>query len=415
MFRREEIAKKIEENKSLIWGIFLSTLILGHAISNIFLVVLLFLFSVTVWSRKKIRLNIVFLPILILFVWGVISVLWTTHLPSTLSGIEATLSFLALPLVISQYDNFTIKDIRKITNIFSFSLIIYFAICLCHSTLLFIGDRQFHHFFYHNLTQLFNNSAIYISLYVSICVLIKVNLSRKSMLDKIIIFALLIFLFVLSSKNLIISTFLLLGISLLLFKNNRKKLGKSVIISTSLLLLITTSFIIIDNPVKQRFLNESNLRINEIWNDQDFSDFEFNGSNLRIFQWRIAQEMIEHKQVGFLGLGLNNIDYLTDQYFHYYNVYQGYNPLNFHNQYLQTLGELGFLGLAILLFIILYSFFKALKHKNKFLFIITALFLLSFLTESYLCRQKGIMIFSVMFCILLSSRNELKKHLYIQL
>lgn len=235
------------------------------------------------------------------------------------------------------------------------------------------------------------------------------------MLDKIIIFALLIFLLVLSSKNLIISTFLLLGVSLFFFKNNRKKLGKSAIISTSLLLLITTSFIIIDNPVKQRFLNESNLRIDEIWNGQDFAHFEFNGSNLRIFQWRIAQEMIENKQIGFLGLGLNNIDYLTDQYFHYYNIYQGYNPLNFHNQYLQTLGELGFLGLTIFLFIMLFSFLKAMKHKNKFLFIITALFLLSFLTESYLCRQKGIMIFSVMFCILLSSRNELKKHLYIQL
>ncbi|GEM53442.1 hypothetical protein EB1_32320 [Empedobacter brevis NBRC 14943 = ATCC 43319] len=110
--------------------------------------------------------------------------------------------------------------------------------------------------------------------------------------------------------------------------------------------------------------------------------------------------MINNNQLGFLGTGLGNIDYLTEQYFHYYNLYKGYFAMNFHNQYLQTFGELGVVGLFILLFIFVFSIYKSIKTNNIFLFTVAIILILAFFTESYLNRQKGLIVFTSIICLL---------------
>lgn len=400
MFRGEKIVEKADENKSLIWGLFLSSQILGHAIGNIFLVVLTILFIITIVVRKKIVFKKSLLPLQALFIWGVASLLWTTHITDTLSGIGIATGLIAIPLIISQQSDFTLKELRRIIDIFSVCLVIYFVVCLFKSVFLFLGDRQIQHFFYHDLVTLFSNSAIYISLFTSVCIVIKVNSPEKKLFDHIIISVLIVFLLLLASKNLLISTFLLLGSSFALFKKHQNTPSKSALAIFAGILLTVICFFVFENPIKQRFLDEMDIKFEEVWNRQDFSDFEFNGTNLRIFQWRTISEMVENGQIGFLGMGLSNVNYLTKQYFDYYNAYQGYMAVNFHNQYLQTFGELGFVGLGILLFIFCFSLYKAIKSKNKFLFLITLLFIICFLTESYLNRQKGILFFSAMYSLL---------------
>src|SRR5690606_32818127 len=121
------------------------------------------------------------------------------------------------------------------------------------------------------------------------------------------------FLILLASKNLIIST----GV-LVIFSKILKGLKKDVLLKNSIVpILITTGFVFtlvfFENPIKQRFLEETSLNIDSVLRQDDFSNFVFNGSSLRIFQWRIVHEMIENDQLGFLGLGLNNVNYLTEQ------------------------------------------------------------------------------------------------------
>lgn len=404
MLRGEKLIEKIDENKPVIWGVFLSTQILGHAIGSISLAILSALFLLTVMVRKKIILKKYFFPLLVYFLWGVLSLLWTTYPPNTLSGIGSTIAFLLIPMVVSQQSNFTSGDLKKTVNIFSIALIIYFFVSLIKSFFLYLEDADINHFFYHDLVSIFRNSAIYISLFTGICILIKINLPNKTVFDKIIIVILSIFLLLLASKNLIISTVFLSVFSFVFFMRKRRSLKSGLIIS-SIVLLIAVCFMVFDNPVKQRFVDETTTNIEEVWQREDFSDFAYNGSNLRLFQWRVVSEMIENGQINMLGLGLNNINYLTDQYFHYYNLYEGYMLVNFHNQYLQTLGELGFIGLVILILTLFYLLYKAIKSKNKFLFLFTVLMLLCFLTESYFCRQKGVLFFSVFYSILLSYRQ----------
>src|SRR5690554_3943022 len=101
MFPGEKIVEKIDENKSLMWGLFLSSQIPGHAIGNIFLVILLVLFLITVSVRKKIVFNRNLLPLLALYTWGATSLLWTTYPPDTLSAMGKTIGIVLLPLIIS--------------------------------------------------------------------------------------------------------------------------------------------------------------------------------------------------------------------------------------------------------------------------------------------------------------------------
>ncbi|WP_019975509.1 O-antigen ligase family protein [Empedobacter brevis] len=393
---KSQILKLIEQNKTLIWGLFLSSLIPGHAINSILLIIVSTIFFITIFLKKKINLYLCILPFIVLFMWGILSYFWSTYPPQTLSSFGKTIGLLIIPLAISQYKKFSIKELNITISIFSYSLIAYFFISLIHSTYLFILHRSINVFFYHDLVSIFNNNAIYIALFSSICLLIKFNLPNKTKLDYCIVILLLIFLILLSSKNLIVTTACLLIISSLYKKKNlylNKKFAFLFIILCGVILFV-------DNPIKQRFLDETILNLDQILYGQDFSDFEFNGSNLRIFHWRIVFEMINNNQLGFLGTGLGNIDYLTEQYFHYYNLYKGYFAMNFHNQYLQTFGELGVVGLFILLFIFVFSIYKSIKTNNIFLFTVAIILILAFFTESYLNRQKGLIVFTSIICLL---------------
>lgn len=408
MLQREAFVSKIDTHKPIILGLFLGSQILGHAIGNIALFLLLSLFFFTIIVKKKVSIDKLLFPIIFYFLWGVISVFWTTSVSDTLSGVGKTIGLLIIPLFLSQQSRVTNKDIKKIFDIFSYCLVIYFLIVLVRACLFYFYEYDTSHFFYHNLVSLFKNNAIYISLFVGICLLVKINCSDKNNLDRVTILLLSGFLILLASKNLIIST----GV-LVIFSKILMGLKKDVLLKNSIVpILITTGFVFtlvfFENPIKQRFLEETSLNIDSVLRQDDFSNFVFNGSSLRIFQWRIVHEMIENDQLGFLGLGLNNVNYLTEQYFNYYNVYQGYMPVNFHNQYLQTFGELGVIGCLLLFSIFLFLFRKSFTNKNVIILVICLLIAFSFFTESYLSRQKGILLFATCYSLFIRYSNGLK-------
>ncbi|MFV0162260.1 oligosaccharide repeat unit polymerase [Empedobacter falsenii] len=404
MLQKEKILSYIESNKPTIWGLFLSSLIPAYAINNILLIVVSIFFLITIFIKKRIYLNKSTLPFIVLFGWGILSYFWSTYPIQTLSTYPKTIGFLIIPLAINQYKQFSIKELNKTISIFSYSLILYFFISLTYATYIFLQKKSIHVFFYHDLVTIFENNAIYIALFTSICLLIKFNIPSKSKIDNLIISILYVYLILLSSKNLLITTTILLLFSILYQKKNIF-LKKIYIIP---FLIIGGIIAFINNPIKQRFLDEATLNFNQIFYGQDFTNFEFTGSNLRLFQWRIVYEMVYNNQLGFLGNGLGNIDYLTEQYFHYYNLYKGYFIINFHNEFLQIYGELGVIGLLILIYIFSLSLYKSIKTKNVYLFVITVILILSFFTESYLNRQKGLIIFTTIICLLLMTNIKNK-------
>lgn len=393
---RKKIIDFTDKNKSFIWGLFLSTIIFKFAVANVFLGILILIFIIQFGQSRKIILQKSLFPFLVYFLWGLLSLLWTTDLLKTIKGIEVTAPFIVIPILISQYSDFDINDLTKTIKVFGTALLLYFFICLVNASLLFLNDGQINHFFYHKLTSVNDNNAIYISLAVAICILINFNLPIKTIKDYLLIIVLSVFLLLLSSKNIIITTFSLIVLSMFMSKKNIKNAALSLL--TPLLLFLC--IMLYDNPIKERFLKELNIDLSFVLHGQDFYNYHFSGFEVRLFQYRIMNEMILNNQVGLIGLGLNNVNYLIEQYFNYYNLYKGYFHLNFHNQYFQTTGELGFIGLLLLLVIYFNFFYCALKKNNTYIIVIVILFLAAFFTESFLSRQKGVFLFVTIFSVM---------------
>lgn len=400
---RKKIIDFTENYKPIIWGLFLSTIIFQHIIGSIFIGILITFFFFQLFQNNGIKISKNLLPITIYVVWGISSLLWTTDISNTIDGIITSLPLIVIPLLISQYSDFKIDDFVNSIKVLSYCLLFYFFISFFYSVVLFLNDRHFEHFFYHNFVSIFENNAIYISLAVAICILIIFNSPNNKAKDHLTIIFLSIFLLLLSSKNIIITTLILIIISLFNNKNNSRRL-----VIVSLIIVVLLLFLIfIDNPIKVRFLSELNYNAQYIWTGQDFYDYKFSGFEIRLFQWRIIVEMIENNQVGILGLGLHNVNYLLNQYFSYYNLYKGYFYINFHNQFLQTLGELGIIGLLILLNIFRVFVSKSVKNKNKIEMMFIILFVIAFLTESFLSRQKGVFLFATLYGLFLKTKNKI--------
>ncbi|WP_298222195.1 O-antigen ligase family protein [Flavobacterium sp.] len=341
----------------------------------------------------------------IYFLWGALSLCWTTDFSNTLKGISITSPLIIIPFLISQYPDFRADELKKTIKIFSLCLLAYLFLCSLNAGLLFLKDRHFSHFFYHDLVSVFDNNAIYISLAVATCILFSFNEPTKKKEDYLIMMLLGIFLLMLASKNLIATTFLLMVVSL--FKN--KTTLKTGAIIASVLIGVVLLIMFSENPIKARFLRELNLNFDYVLSGQDFYDYKFSGLEVRIFQWRLLGEMMANHQLGILGLGLHNVDYLLDQYFSYYNLYKGYFQINFHNQFLQTFGEIGFIGLVLLLSIFIVAIYNAVKSGNQYKILLVILFLASFFTESFLSRQKGVFLFATIYSLLLMHQKFCKE------
>lgn len=406
----KSLSTQIERYKPYIWALMLSSVVAKHAIGNIILIAVGLCFIIQVIANRKFQFKKSYNLLLVYFIFGSFSLIWTTNLTETLNGISRSTYLVLIPFFLSQYEKFSPPELRKMLRVTGIILLTYFFVSLLNSAYLFAEDGNINHFFYHDLTLLSSNNAIYISLITGTVFLVLFNLNNKKRIDTYICFGLLVYLLLLSSKIMIITT---LVIQLFLFVRNLNSHinPKKLIFFSIVSVLILTSLFIVDNPLKDRFLDLSLAGANDIWEKDDFLGQSFNGLTIRMFQWRIVMEMFISGNLGFLGLGWNNVDYLSAQYFSYYNFYRGYFTINFHNQYLQTLGELGILGLLLLIFTVLKGIVGGWK-KNIYLLIFSILISCSFFTESLLSRQKGLIIFTVFYCILfhLNFENPVKRN-----
>lgn len=107
------------------------------------------------------------------------------------------------------------------------------------------------------------------------------------------------------------------------------------------------------------------------------------------------------------GYGLGDVQHNLDYYYMTYNLapnwFEGYN---LHNQYLDYFITYGSLGLFFFLLYILHSLYLSIKHKNQTHTIFLIVMMIAFLTEVYMVRNKGIVIFIFFNTLFLSKTNE---------
>jgi len=375
----------------------------GYAINSI-AVILFFIASIFSYSRNKPTLyfsKIVysFFAIYSLFL---LSLVWTDNLQNTLDGLVRFLSYLVLPIAFLLNTNHTFNK-EKILRTFSKSLIFFAVYCILFGVVKVIINKDFSYLFYHELSgNLSNLNAIYLSVFTSFGISYFLFKNDKSRFDKFGFAFLSFFLVLLSSKIIIITTFL--GFLLYFLKN----LNIWKINAKFLLLFIGFSIVFgfSSSNLKERIKIEfEKTNLQEVLTKKDFGHvYLWTGTGLRIFQIKAFVEILKEQKKILLGLGLNNSQKYLNKKYQEYNLYPGFLNYNFHNQYIQVFAELGLVGFLLFL-VLFYGLLKnAIISKDYFFISFIFLILVVCFTESFLWRQRG-MVFFILILLIFSKKK----------
>lgn len=431
-----DIQSENKENNSFLFLLLLCvTIPLSLGLNNVSLI--LFLGSIILLLKKKsfIFSKELFLPIL-LYVLMLLSYFWSIDKTLTIKALPKEIALLFIPLAFMVLQPITDRIKTKILKYYSFSIVLFVAYYLLRALIRFFILKDTSVFFYHgeydNDIGLVSKelNAIHVSVFVAIAFFYFYTSSENQLFNTVISLVLFGFIILLSSKNIILVFILLLIIHFFFFSKSANKMR----LRNIFLFLIIIGFVFSFGKIKERFQLEfqtnsdkslssnvikglpegvHNLSIKEAWSNERFTpnDF-FPGTAFRVYQARLFFEFLKEENIFWTGFGLNASYKKLEEKADYYNVFQGtdkiegYQKKNFHNQYFQVFAELGIFGIIILVLILIFNLKKAIKSKD-FIHIAFAVLMISlFLTESFLWRQRGVMFFTLFYCLFNSTKKE---------
>ncbi|AXG73695.1 hypothetical protein DVK85_05395 [Flavobacterium arcticum] len=432
-FSRHALLKRIgltPGKKMLIF--FISAAILTIPLSYVYnsvTLILFVLYTFLSYSKQNIKLRLPLLPLLLLFLLMVLSLVWSVDFNSTLKALSREAPLLFIPIAFCFNQPLSRKAVTKILENYSLGIILFGIILLGRAVMRYSDTGSIDVFFYHELATNDVN-AIYLSVLVSMALMYFLCKKRKTFWGYSVLLFLLVFLFLLSSKVIIITNVLLIAIYYI-FYSGMKVRGRVVAI---LLLCIMAGGLGYYGKINERiaaeFTNNKQqdeaaggvhyVTLKEAWSRNDFNGNDYlNGTSFRLYQIRIFTEMLKEDPVLFTGYGLNASCNKVEEQGIEHNLIHGdkdgmvYNKLNFHNQYVQTFADLGIFGFLIVIVMLFINLKNGLTKKD-FIHIAFAIVMISlFLTESFLWRQRGVVFFTMFYCIfntaLLPGTSDKKK------
>ena len=373
-------------------------------------------------SNFKFDNNLV-LPIILYFLM-LLSITWTVDFDRTSTALLKQIPLLIIPVCFMVFQSFTDNQKQKIIQYYSYGIVLFAVFYLIRAIIRFVLTHDTSVFFYHELVSKEVN-AIHVSVYVAIAFFYFFTKPLKKTLDFIVLMILLLLVFLLSSKNITVVFIGLMIVYHLFYSKLSKQLRLKNLIIVGVL-LISFAFI---GKIKDRFKQEYetimtdstvndviskngatvyNVSIKQSWTNEKFqpNDF-FPGTAFRVYQFRVFLELMHENNIFWQGFGLNASYNKIEEKGIFYNVYlgdgtknlEGYQKKNFHNQYVQNFAELGIFGFLILIIMLFVNLKNGINNKN-FIHISFAVLMISlFLTESFLWRQRGVMFFTIMYCL----------------
>lgn len=398
------------------------------AVTNITLV---FFVITVIINYKKVKTNFsisLFLPIL-LYILMLCSIFWTIDASATQKAIPKEVFLLVIPVLFAVIPQFNQNQINKITKYYAYGFVIFAVFFLFRAIIRFFVLKDADVFFYHqdqnkDLGLIPKDlNAIHFSVFSILAYVYFLANELKSFWQKIGMAIILVFILLLSSKNIILVTLIITLIYLFYFAKsaNRMRLRNLVVF-----FLIITS-IVFFGRIKKRFEAEFQahtakslshnviegvpvgvhyVSIYEAWHQEKFSPNDyFPGTAFRVFQARLFFEFLSEEPIFWTGFGLNASFKKIGEKGHKYNIYQGtgnddgYQNKNFHNQYIQNFSELGIFGFLILVIMLFVLLKRAVYNKNFIHFTFSIVMISVFLTESFLWRQRGVVFFVIFYCL----------------
>ena len=423
--------KKENTNNKLFVPILLVllTIPLSYAINNVALG-LLVLTALITFKKENFTFQINLIYPIALYALMAISFFWSIDKPTTLAALSKEIPLLLLPFSFLLIKDLSEQQKQKIVKYYSYSIVLLVTYFLVRALIRYFISHDSRVFFYHGedyddyglVPKLLN--AIHVSVFVSVAFFYFSSKEVKSKFDILISIVLFGFVVLLSSKNIILVFLLLVLLYVFFFSKSAHKMRLRNLIVFSLLVGLIFSF----GKIKERFENEFHTNTNksistnvihdiddngvhfislkEAWSNESFTPNDyFPGTAFRVYQFRIFIELIKEENIFFTGFGLNASYPKIEEKAVQYNLYmgndkeEGYQNKNFHNQYVQNFAELGFFGFIILIIMLFINVRNALKAKNFVHFAFSILMISLFLTESFLWRQRGVVFFTLLYCI----------------
>ena len=395
--------------------------------------IFLFLLSSMVYLKKNTFClkKILLLPIG-LYLIMVLSCFWTIDSQKTIPALFKEIPLLIIPICFMFIGSITPERREQIMRFYSCGLLVFCVFYLLNAVFKYISTSNLNVFFYHELVTKDVN-AIHVSVYMTMAFFYFFTKTAKTFFDYTALSLLALIIFLLSSKNIIIICIVLIMIYHLYYSkiSNQLRLKNLMLFGFTILLLFSLN--IIKNKFEVEMKANSNrsisanvienvpkvvhiVSISEAWQNAAFTANDyFPGTAFRVYQFRIFLELMQENSVFWTGFGLNASYKKIDEKGNQYNVYKGvgnqdgYQKKNFHNQYVQNFADLGFLGFLILLVMLTINLKNALKNRD-FVHITFAVIMISlFLTESFLWRQRGVVFFTILFCVFNNGIKKLEK------
>ena len=427
----QNLTKENKSNSSFIPILLvLFTIPLSFAINNIALGIFLLVAFIT-FKKENFKLQSALILPILLYVLMVISYFWSIDSKETLAALSKEIPLLLIPIGFLIFKTNTSEQKKKIIEYYSYVITAFVLYYLARAIIRYFifGDARM--FFYHGendkdyglVPKLLN--AIHMSVFVAIAFFYFFTKEIKSKIDSIFSILLFGFILLLSSKNIILVVVALSLIYIFFFSKKSHKLRLKNLIVFGLLIGIIFSLGKIRDRFKVEFQTNTEkslstnviegipagvhyVSIKEAWTNPVFTPNDyFNGTSFRVYQFRIFTELVKENNVFFTGFGLNASYPKIEEKAVQYNLYMGkkndseggYQSKNFHNQYVQNFAELGVFGFILLLIMLFVNFKNAIKSKDFVHFAFAFLMISLFLTESFLWRQRGVVFFTMMYCL----------------
>lgn len=387
-------------------NIFSTILILAFMVASLFYV-----------RRKNTSFSVVQILPMLLYLLMIVSLIWSHDPKQSLFGLQKLLSFFFIPIAFMFIPKIDKNGIAKIAKLFSYGMVVYALFYIVSASIRYYQTQNVEVFFYHELVNKDLN-VIYFSVLVSFALFYFISLKEKIFPEKIFILILIVLLMLMSSKSIITIDILILICYYYYFVDIPKTTKTLTVLSVVCFLTFSVLYV---EEAKERFLleyetafidntvnNKMGDTINKVYNvslkhawtkDQFEQNNFFPGTALRVYQTRIFLEMLNEQNILFTGFGLEASQQQIHKKAKEHNLFPSFGMYNFHNQYIQTFAELGIFGLVLLISMLLLNFKNAWKHKD-FLHIAFAItMIMLFLSESFFCRQRGIVFFIFLYCL----------------
>ena len=416
-------SKNNDNNSQVVLEYLIALILITLPLKNIFVSIATIGFVVAGLFIKKPKINLkkTFLIPISFYSLMAISLLWTKSYNDSLSGLQKAVSFLVIPIIFFAIPKVSKEAINNIFRLYGFGMVIYAVFYIAMASVGYAETNNINIFFNNNLVPI-DPGAIYMSVFASLGLFYFVQIENKKKIEKIALSILTVFIFLLSSKSIITVDFIIIVWFYAFYAKIHKGTKALTISAVSLFLFFSIFFV---QEVKDRFLVEyetafvdnilhgklnkqpeknHNVSIKEAWANNKFQQTDFfPGTALRVYQARIFKEMLQEEPLFLKGFGFEASQYRIREKAKEHNLFYEYGEYNFHNQYIQSFAELGILGVLLLVIILFVNLNNGLLKKD-FLHIAFAItMIMLFLSESFFCRQRGIVFFILLYCLFNSS------------